>query len=206
LSLRISQPILTPVTDSREDRYEPLPGLLQLPGFLLRKLSRRTRIALLVGVVACAALAVILVAPAVQDAKQAADRRERLEHRVAVRRERRRLIRDQRPHRARATSRAAATRELERAITNDARERFRRHLLPGPRVQTTRCDQSSAERTASRRYFTCIALTSPSLGFEFVAVVDDRRRRLTWCKTNPPGATDAAPLATVALSPACLGR
>jgi hypothetical protein len=198
------------MTDSGTDRYEPLPGLLQLPGFLLRKVSRRTRVALLVGLVACVAVTVTVVVPAVRHSKRVAERQEQTAHRAAVLQARRRVTEDQRPRRARATSRAGAVGELQHAITRDARERFRRGVLPGPPVRATRCRPASEATPsggrAGRRLFTCLALTSPSIGFEFVAVVDDRRHRLVWCKTNPPGATDAEPLATVPLAPVCLGR
>jgi hypothetical protein len=202
--------MLNVMTDWGRDRYEPLPGLLQLPGFLLRKVSRRTRVALFVGLLASVAVAVTVVVPAVQHSKRVAERQERIAHRALVLQARRRVTEDQRPRRARATSRAGAVGELQRAITRDARERFRRSVLPGPPVRTTRCRPASAAKPsggrAARRLFTCLALTSATIGFEFVAVVDDRRHRLVWCKTNPPGATDVEPLATVPLAPVCLGR
>jgi hypothetical protein len=57
----------------RSDRYEPLPGLLQIPGFLLRKLGARgRRVAAIAGALVIAGLAVgVLVGiPALQDAKR----------------------------------------------------------------------------------------------------------------------------------------
>jgi hypothetical protein len=198
------------MTDSGSDRYEPLPGLLGLPAFVLRKVSRRTRIGLLVGLVAGVVVTVTAVVPAVRHSKRVAAREERTAHRALALRERRHLIEDQRPRWAQATSRTAAVGELQRAITRDARERFGRRALPGPPVRATRCQPASADeptgRRAGVRRFSCLALTSPSIGFEFVAVVDDGRHRLVWCKTNPQGATDAKPLAVVPLTRACFGR
>jgi hypothetical protein len=197
------------MTDWGSDRYEPLPGLLGLPAFVLRKVSRRTRIGLAVGLVVGVVVAATIVAPAVRHSKRVAAREERTAHRALVLRARRELTEDQRPRQAQATNRAAPVGELQRAITRDARERFRRGVLPGPPVQATRCQPASADEPTGRRdgvrRFTCLALTSPSIGFEFVAVVDDRRHQLVWCKTNPQGATDAKPLATVPLTPACFG-
>jgi hypothetical protein len=193
-----------------QDRYDPLPGLLGLPAFLLRKISRRARLVLLVGLVAGVAITVTLVVPAVRHSKREASREERTANRTLVLQARRRVIEDQRPRLARATSRGAAVGELQQAITRDARERFGRHALPGPPVRATRCQPASADEPTGRgagvRRFTCLALTSPSIGFEFVAVVDDRRHRLVWCKTNPQGATDTKPLAVVPLAPKCFGR
>ena len=70
-----------------DDRYEPLPGLLGIPGFLYRKLSGRGRhLAVLLGGLAIAGVAVfVLVAwPAIQDAKDERDARRQRE--VAERR------------------------------------------------------------------------------------------------------------------------
>jgi hypothetical protein len=158
---------------------------------------------LAVGLVVVAAV----VVPSIRHSKQATAREERATHRAEVRRARRRLIDDQRPRHGVAGGHAPAVRELERAITADARARYRRHALPGPAVRRTQCrPTSAADPRPGLRAFTCVALTSPSIGFEFVAAVDTGRRRLVWCKTNPPGATDAAPLATVPLSAQCLGK
>jgi hypothetical protein len=198
------------MTDGGNGRYEPLPGLLGLPAFVLRKVSRRTRVALLLGLVAGIVVTVTVAVPAVRHSKQVAAREERTAHRALALREQGRLIEDQRPRRAQVTSRTAAVGDLQRAITRDARERFRRRVLPGPPVRATRCQATSAHEPTARRAgvrrFTCLALTSPSIGFEFVGVVYDRRHRLVWCKTNPQGATDAKPLAVVPLTPSCFGR
>jgi hypothetical protein len=198
------------VTDPTGDRYEPLPGLLGLPAFVLRKVSRRTRIVLLIGLLSGVVVVLVLVIPAVQESKQDAVREERAAHRALVARTRRRLSEDQRPRRARTTGEASAMAQLQRAITRDARERFRRHALPGPPVRATRCQpasygESTPRRPGVRRY-TCLALTSPSVGFEFVGLMDAHRHRLVWCKTNPQAATDAKPLATVPLAAECFGR
>jgi hypothetical protein len=163
------------------------------------------RAGLLVAVAAAVAVAGVVIVPGVRHSKQVTAREERQAHRALVARTRRRLAEDQRPRNARATSRAAALEELQLGITRDARDRFRRHLLPGPPVRTTLCQPVQANRSSPGvgRRFTCLAKTSPALGFEFVAVIDDRRLRLTWCKTNPEGLTDAKPLATVPLQRSC---
>jgi hypothetical protein len=67
--------------NARSDRYDPLPGLTEIPGFLIRKLSPRgRRIAAVVGALILAGVAVALyfAIPAITETKQeraAADRR-----------------------------------------------------------------------------------------------------------------------------------
>jgi hypothetical protein len=76
-------------TPARSDRYEPLPGLLQIPGFLWRKLGPRgRRTATVAGAVLGVAVIVALVIgiPKLVDAKQesaAAERRADAAHRRA---------------------------------------------------------------------------------------------------------------------------
>ncbi|MGH2948552.1 MAG: hypothetical protein ACRDPC_20230, partial [Solirubrobacteraceae bacterium] len=58
---------------SPSDRYEPLPGLLQIPAFLFRKLSPRARraAAMIAGILAVALAAGLAVAvPAIDDSKR----------------------------------------------------------------------------------------------------------------------------------------
>jgi hypothetical protein len=192
-----------------EDRYEPLPGLLGLPGFLLGKLSRRVRAGLLVVGIVFLGVVVVAVVPAVRRARNAAETAEQRAHAAAVARERRRLREDQRPHFAPLGQSSLAAAQLEAQITLDSRKRAEIGSLPGPPVHSTRCRPAKRDRAteaaehAGGRLFDCLAMTSPTLGFEFVAVVDYRRRMLTWCKTNSVGLTGSKPLATVPLDRAC---
>jgi hypothetical protein len=60
------------VTSGSQDRYEPLPGLLEIPGFLVRKIPRNARRpAAFAGAVLLAAVAVILALgiPAITESK-----------------------------------------------------------------------------------------------------------------------------------------
>src|SRR4249920_3797225 len=123
-----------------EQRYEPLPGLVGLPGFLWRKTPRPARIAL--GVLAAAAVAGTVVAiPLITSSKRESAAEERRADAAAKARAERRLRIDQAPHRGRAAGaprtpaaarEAAITATLERAITADARARLRAGKLPGP--------------------------------------------------------------------------
>ncbi len=76
------------VNASRQDRYEPLPGLLEIPGFLVRKIPPRARKpAAFAGAILLAALAVALVLsiPAITESKDeraATEARQEREHRA----------------------------------------------------------------------------------------------------------------------------
>jgi len=84
---------------AQPDRYEPLPGILEIPGFLLRKLGPRgRRLAAVVGAVLAAAIVVGLVVgiPAIVHAKResaAADARQAARQRSARVAELRREVR-----------------------------------------------------------------------------------------------------------------
>ena len=80
------------MTSGSQDRYEPLPGLLEIPGFLVRKIPPRARkpaafAAVLLGL--AAAVALVLSIPAITETKEeraaaeAQERRERREQLIA---------------------------------------------------------------------------------------------------------------------------
>ena len=193
----------------QDDRYEPLPGLLGLPGFAWRRLGRRARIAIVACVAAGLAVIVAFVAPNIRQAKHTQATEQARARAAAVAAERRRLTEDQRPHHATLDSRSTAVVELQRAITRDARQRVRAGALPPPPVRRSRCHAASPDATARAalaaggRLFDCLALGPHGGAFGFVAVVDYRQRRLTWCKTNAIALTDATALATVPLDRSC---
>ena len=185
----------------RNDRYEPLPGLLQLPSFLYRKLGPRGRVAARVGgtvlVVGLGVAAIVLV-PQIADTKRERADRERREAAAAAAERRTRLIEEQRPHRG--TGPAGATRgavldRLEAAILADARTRAASGELSGPAAKTVRCRPlTGTDAGASRVPYDCIAITSelPSdqslpqgvIGHPFRAVADYSTGRFTWCKVS----------------------
>ena len=192
--------------NGRPDRYEPLPGLLSLPGFFVRKLGRRGKAAvalagaiLLAGVVAGA----IVLVPEITGTKRdnaAAERRERA---AALRAERRRLIAEQRPHRAASpagpatgpVARRAVVRRIEANITKDARGRAAAGSLPPPPAQYSICKPFTGEPSAATMSrLSCVAVTSevPGQGGEragvvghpFRARVDYGTGRYAWCKVS----------------------
>jgi hypothetical protein len=166
----------------RPDRYEPVPGLVELPGWLWRKTGRRFRIAAVVALLGVVALAIAL-APGIQESKQerrVSERRERAEQRARLIRE---LEAEQQPRFGRSTSVAApdaeaaeqlASRgrtldELISAILRDARRRVRLGELDPGSIRTVECEPFprtvegvGADEDLSRRRgrYSCVAVTA----------------------------------------------
>jgi hypothetical protein len=204
------------------ERHEPLPGLPGLVRLLLHRTPPAGRVALAILVVVVVGAA-IYAAPRISTGKRERARAAQQAQARAVARERRRLAADQAPRRAVAPVGPVAAQigALESAVTADARGRQRRRLLPGPRVRETTCrpptDQPIAAHLARRHggvLERCIAYTTRRMtpegtpygvGFEFTAVIDRRRGRLTWCKTNPAAGEKfgGAGLSSVPPSPVC---
>jgi hypothetical protein len=144
------------------DRYEPLPGLLGLPGHFLRKLSARgRRIAWLAAALLLAALVagVIVLSPRISESKRERAAAERRAHADAVAQERARLIREQRPRKGRLEARAAPAlvTGVEDAITRDARARAATGQL---RNAARRTDCRTLGRDRGRLILGCTAITS----------------------------------------------
>jgi hypothetical protein len=168
--------------DPRErDRYEPMPGIADLPGWLWRRMGRTARLTALGAVILLVAAAAALV-PVILDSKRdqaEADRRDRAERRAELVR---RLETEQRPRHRRSTSvaapgaapseqldaRAALMDDLNAEILADARDRVRRGDLDGPirRVDCERFPRSvdavgahEQLNTSTGRY-ACVAVTA----------------------------------------------
>lgn len=185
----------------QDDRYDPLPGLLQLPSFVYRKLGRSGRIAVAAGaalLVVAATVAAIVLVPRIADTKQERADRERREAAAATAERRRRLIAEQRPHRGRSeasASRATVLAELQAAILADARARTASRQLAGPPPKSVRCRPlTGADPSADRVPYDCIAITSELprdeelpqgvIGHPFRAVAEYPAGRFTWCKVS----------------------
>jgi hypothetical protein len=103
------------------------------------------------------------------------------------------LAQDQAPHTAvlHLGSRLATRTALERAIAGDVHARIDDGQLTGP-LQSIGCQTSGASR-GGRQPFRC-TVRSAGITYPFLAVADERRGELTWCKIDPPpapGATEA---------------
>jgi hypothetical protein len=165
----------------QRDRYEPMPGIADLPGWLWRRMGRAARLTALGAVILLVAGAAALV-PVILESKEdraEADRRERAERRAELIR---RLETEQRPLERRSTSvappgasaseqldaRAALMDELHAEILADARARARRGDLDGPirRVECERFPRSvdalGAHEQLGRRIgrYACVAVTA----------------------------------------------
>jgi hypothetical protein len=120
-----------------EDRYQPLPGLLELPGFLLGKLSPRgRRIAAVVGALAAvgAVVGLAIGIPAIVTSKRATSRAEaraEAQHRAARLAELRREVRP-------VSSRGAAAHGRTGAAALTARKALRGDLLAAIRTDSLR--------------------------------------------------------------------
>jgi hypothetical protein len=163
------------------DRYEPLPGIAEMPRWLWRRLGPRTRIGVLVALLLAVGGTVALI-PSISESQReraASDqqRREALHDRHL-----RELRAEQRPltgrtrstapagaaARVRLAARSAARDDRTAAIAADARSRVRAGALAGP-IRRVDCEAfprtvggaDPAEQLARRRgRYACIAVTS----------------------------------------------
>src|SRR5215211_4300019 len=91
-----------------DDRYEPLPGMLQLPGYVWRRLGRPAKIGIVVAAVA-AVVAAILAAPSIQRSNE---EHSRAEAEKSARIERQQIELTRRQQRPRFARSAAAGQDL----------------------------------------------------------------------------------------------
>jgi hypothetical protein len=210
------------------ERYEPMPGIGALPGWLWRKIGRSGRIVLLVALVAALATAAALTPSIVESKKDraAAERAERAERRAALAR---RLRAEQRPRYRRSASvaptlaaRATLMDEMSAEILADARRRVARGRLEGP-IRRVRCEPFprtvsgvGADTDLSRRTgrYSCIAVTAEFargevsvggvIGHQYRAKVDFRSGRYAFCKVAGQPGPSREQLATT--PEACGGR
>lgn len=188
-----------------------------------------------VAIVVLTAVMLAVIVPLVAEHKRERAAAVRAVEREQAARERIRLIAEQRPHFARGSTREdvhaddaerlaarrTLVRDVERAITRDARARIASGALAGGFVRATECgpirrdlprDEPDLSKPVGR--YDCVAVTQDvvqddqvvaKFGLPFVAAIDFHRGRLTWCKNNPAPSERGNPLAFVRLQPACLG-
>jgi hypothetical protein len=167
--------------DVSSDRYEPLPDLASLPGWIWRRVGRGVRIGAAVLAVALVAISAALL-PSIEQSKDERSRSEERQRAAARAELARRLEREQRPRFARSAAvapagaapprrlaaRAELMEELRASVLADARRRVRRGALDGP-VLRVECepfprtvDGVGADTDLSRRRgrYACIAVTA----------------------------------------------
>ncbi len=157
--------------------------------------------------------AAALIVPEIEESKDARSAAERRRDEAFEAAKRKRLAEEGRPRHGRGErppgnltpaqelrARYALVRDVERAITRDARARVRTGELEGP-VLATECEinppsQRVVERDLDARgsEYECLAVTRRdpegrfSVGYSFDARVDYRRFRFTWARVcHPPG-------------------
>ena len=197
------------------DRYDPLPGLLGLPRFLLNKLSRRGRVIVLCAggvLVAAGVAAAIVLGPRIAESnRERAAEQQRAERRAQAA-ELARLRAEQRP-RTGTLAGGGFISGVERAITRDARARVTTGEL---KTSAQRTDCRSVGHDGPRTLLVCTAVTSDVpgsetsrgvlIGYPYRAAVTPTTGRYAICKTSGrPGEGSLTRGPTVELPRACGG-
>jgi hypothetical protein len=202
-----------------EERRRPLSNLLRLPAQLWRLLPPLGKAVVGLALGALAALAVVLVPPALDNA---GENRENLRRATATNfaEIRRTLVEDQRPRRATLSLPASAppadiARRLEPRVMADAQARVRAGALDGP-IEGTSCRPVRRTQEAGSLVVTCLAEQFREerayrdrdvvSGYRFRARVDLATGAVAWCKENPrPLHPATGEFVVVPLSRACTG-
>jgi hypothetical protein len=102
---------------------------------------------------------------------------------------------DQAPHSTGLSVGSAPVPALTQAITLDIRQRIAAGKLTGP-LQHIAC-RAAGRASAGRAPYSC-TVRSAGITYPFVAVLD--KRRLTWCKVDPPPVANVGPEVPVSSS------
>jgi hypothetical protein len=158
----------------KPDRYEPMPGIIDLPGWLWRRLPPVAKVGLVVGFVALIVVAV-LIAPGIRESKSERERAEQQERERIQAAHEERIKRVQRPRfrtGPAASSGVAARRRLldaaNASVLADARRRVAAGQLGGP-IKRVECEPFprnvagiGAEDSTAQRFgrYACLAVTA----------------------------------------------
>jgi hypothetical protein len=107
------------------------------------------------------------------------------------------ITEDEAPHFAKLTAGSEPTAALEQAVARDVRQRIAGGQLTGP-LRGVTCNATGTE-SAGRGPYRCTA-HSTDITYPFLAVVDERARRLAWCKIDQPPVANAGPEIPVSAS------
>jgi hypothetical protein len=220
--------------DRQPERYEPLPSVAELPGWIWRRTGRGLRILIACLLLAGVALVLVLAADISETKREEADAQRRREAEAKAQRTRELRV-EQRPRLGsfesvappgadaarRLEVRAGQIDELAGAIAADARRRVRTGALDGPILRVD-CEPFprtvagvGAHETLSRRdgRYSCIAITSESegtnvaqavLGHTYRALVHFDTGRYGYCKVSGQAGPSREQLVTTPR--ACGGR
>jgi hypothetical protein len=221
---------LVQTQDRKPDRYEPMPGIIDLPGWLWRRMPPVARVSLVVGLVALIVVAV-LIGPGIRESKSKRERAEQQERQRIQAAHQERIQRVQRPRFATgpaATSGVAARRRLldsaSTSVLADARRRVAAGQLRGP-IEGIDCEPFprnaagvGAEDSTAQRYgrYACIAVraefkrsqatTGGLIGHPYRMRIDFDSGRYAFCKiAGRPGEGLLTRRVTVAVPRVCGG-
>jgi hypothetical protein len=107
------------------------------------------------------------------------------------------ITEDEAPHFASLTPGSVPTFVLDQAIANDVRKRIAHGQLTGP-LRGVTCNAAGAG-SAGRVPYHC-TVRSAAIAYSFLAIVDERRQRLAWCKIDQPPVADTGPEIPVSAS------
>jgi hypothetical protein len=198
------------------DRYEPLPGLFGIPGFLLRKLSppvRKLVLAAIAVLVAAGVVTTIILGPKIAESNRERAAEQRRAERQAAAAELARLKAEIKPRTGTIAS-GGAIPGVEAAITRDAQARVASGELE-TRAQRTDCKPVGHD-AAQRVLLSCTAVTSDVpesessrgvlIGYPYRAAVAPESGRYALCKTSGrPGEGSYTRRVEVPLPKACGG-
>jgi hypothetical protein len=198
------------------DRYDPLPGLFGIPGFLLRKLSppmRRVVLALIALLVAALVVTAIILLPQIAESNRERAAEQQRDARRAAAAELARVKAEIQPRTGTIAS-GGAIPGVEAAITRDARARVTSGELETP-ARRTDC-QPVGHDAAQRVLLSCTAVTSDIpgseasrgvlIGYPYRAAVAPETGRYALCKTTGrPGEGSYTRRVEIPLPKACGG-
>jgi hypothetical protein len=163
-----------PTANRNPDRYEPMPGIIDLPGWVWRRLPPVARIGLVVALLALVAVA-LAIGPGIRQSKSERERAEQQERLRARQAREAQIRREQRPRLVTgpaATSGVTARQRLLEAasvsILADARRRVEAGRLRGP-IRRMDCEpfprnvaDVGAEDSTTERFgrYACLAVTA----------------------------------------------
>ncbi len=107
------------------------------------------------------------------------------------------ITQDEAPHFASMPPGSEPAAALERAIARDVRQRIAGGQLTGP-LQGVTCSVAGTG-SAGRDPYRC-TVHSAGTAYPFLAVVDERRQRLSWCKIDQPAVADTGPEVPISAS------
>lgn len=219
-----------PTQNRKPDRYEPLPGIIDLPGWIWRRIPPVAKVGLVLALVALVVVGFV-IGPDIQQSRSERERAEQQERLRARAAREARVRREQRPRfeaGPAATSGVAARRRLldtaSASVLADARRREAAGQLRGP-IRRIDCEPFprnvagiGAEDSTAQRFgrYACLAVTAEFkesestsgglLGHPYRMRIDFDSGRYAFCKiVGRPGEGQLKRRLGVTVPPVCGG-